>query len=121
LCRYQSRPNQNQSHHGPSNTIVTKRGKNFLGHVGYYRRFIENFTKIVAPMFKLLAKDVDFSWDSHCQNAFEVLKEKLSTTPVLRGPNWSLPFHIFTDASDTTLGVVLGKRKSTILCHLFYK
>jgi hypothetical protein len=82
----------------------------FLGHVGYYRRFIENFTKIATPMFKFLVKDIDFVWDSQCQNAFEDLKEKLSTTPVLRGPNWSLPFHISTDASDTTLRVVLGKK-----------
>jgi len=87
-----------------------KEVRSFLGHVGYYRRFIENFTKIVAPIYKLLAKDTDFFWDSHCQIAFEILKENLSTTPVLRGPNWSLPFHIFTDALDTTLGIVLGQK-----------
>jgi hypothetical protein len=80
----------------------------FLGHVGYYRRFIEKFTKIVSPIYKLLAKDTTFLLDSQCQIAFEILKEKLSTTPVLRGPNWSLPFHICTDASNTTLGDVLG-------------
>jgi hypothetical protein len=66
----------------------------FLGHVGYYRRFIEKFTKIVSPIYKLFL--------------FEILKEKLSTTPVLWGPNWSLPFHICIDASNTALGDVLG-------------
>ena len=57
-------------------------------------------------MFKLLTKDAHFVWDSQCQIAFEILKEKLSTTPVLQGQNWSLPFHISTDASDTTLGAI---------------
>jgi len=57
-------------------------------------------------MFKLLTKDVEFHWDDSCQNAFETLKAKLSIAPVLRGPNWSIPFEIFTDASDITLGGV---------------
>ena len=80
----------------------------FLGHVRYYRRFIENFTKIVAPIFGLLIKDVDFVWTEQCQTAFETLKAKLSVAPVLRGPNWTLPFHISIDASDTTIGGELG-------------
>ena len=46
----------------------------FLGHAGYYRRFIENFTKIATPMFRLLTKDAHFVWDSQCQTAFETLK-----------------------------------------------
>ena len=48
-----------------------KEVRNFLGHVGYYQRFIKNFTKIVGPMFGLLIKDVDFVWTKHCQTAFE--------------------------------------------------
>jgi hypothetical protein len=82
----------------------------FLGHVGYYRRFIENFTNIVAPMFGLLIKDVYFLWIEQCQTAFENIKAKLSVAPFLRGPNWALPFHISTDASDTAIGGVLGKK-----------
>ena len=81
-----------------------------MGHVGYYRQFIENFTKIANPMFKLLAKDEEFCWDNNCQNAFENLKAKLSMAPILRGPNWSLPFHISTDASETALRGVLGQK-----------
>jgi hypothetical protein len=80
----------------------------FLGHAGYYRRFIPNFTSLATPLFKLLSKEVEFKWDDECQISFEILKQKLSTTPVLRGPNWSFPFHICTDSSDTALGVVLG-------------
>jgi hypothetical protein len=59
----------------------------FLEHVGYYRRFIENFTKKFAPMFGLLTKDVDFLWTDHCQTTFETLKAKLFVAPILRGPN----------------------------------
>jgi hypothetical protein len=83
-----------------------------LGHVRYYRQFIENFTKIANPMFKLLVKDAKFCWDNNCQNDFEILKEKLSMAPIIRGPNWSLPFHISTDASDTALGGVLRQKEN---------
>ena len=82
--------------------------RSFLGYAGYYRRFIANFSKIVLPLFKLLSKDVNFNWDTDCQSAFQILKEKLSTAPILRGPNWTLPFHISTDASATAIGVSLG-------------
>jgi hypothetical protein len=80
----------------------------FIGHVGYYRQFIENFTKIVAPMFGLLIKDVYFLWTEQCQTAFETLKAKLFVAPVLRGANWALPFHISIDAFNTTIRGVLG-------------
>jgi hypothetical protein len=82
----------------------------FLGHVGYYRRFIVNFTKIVAPMFRFLTKDVDFVWTGHCQPTFETLKAKLYVALVLRGPNWALLFHISIDASDNAIGGVLRKK-----------
>ena len=57
----------------------------FLGHASYYHQFIENITKIDEPMFKLLTKDVEFQWTESCQNAFEILKAKLSVAPILRG------------------------------------
>jgi hypothetical protein len=88
-----------------------KEVRSFLGHAGYYRRFIENFTKIDAPMFGLLIKDVDFLWTEQCQIAFETLEVKLYVAPVLRGGNWALPFHISTDASNTTIGGVLGQKE----------
>jgi hypothetical protein len=83
----------------------------FLGHAGYYRRFIENFTKIVAPMFGLLIKDVYFLWTEQCQTAFETLKSKSYVALVLTGSNWGLPFHISIDVSDTAIGGVLGKKQ----------
>ena len=96
-----------------SNPKSQKDVRSFLGYVGYYRRFIENFSKIALPLFKLLVKDVEFHWKSNCQIAFQILKEKLSTTLVLREQNWKLPFHISTDASNTTVGGVLGQKEES--------
>ena len=59
---------------GLSPPTTQKEVRNFLGHVGYYHRFIANFTKIAAPLFKLLVKDTGFCWDQHCQTAFDTLK-----------------------------------------------
>jgi hypothetical protein len=87
----------------------------FLGHAGYYRRFIQKFTKLVSPLFKLLAKEAELHWDEQCQISFEILKKKLSSALVLRGPNWSLSFHICIDASDTALGGILGQRENQLM------
>ena len=92
----------------------------FLGHAGYYRRFIKDFTKLAAPLFKLLVKDVNFIWEDSCQKAFEDLKLKLSETPILRAPNWTLPFHISTDASDSALGVVLGQKEEQLHYAIYF-
>jgi hypothetical protein len=83
----------------------------FLGHARYYQRFIENFKNIVAQMFRFLTKDIDFFWTDQCQTTFETLKDKLYAAPVLRGPNWALPFHISTDASDIPIGGLLGQKE----------
>ena len=72
---------------GPPSPKTQKEVRIFLVHAGYYHRFIENFTKIATPMFKLLIKDVEFQWTESCQNAFEILKAKLSVAPILRGPD----------------------------------
>ena len=62
-------------------------------------------------MFKLLTRDVEFQWTKSCQSGFKVLKAKLLVAPIMRGPNWSLPFHVSTNASDTAIGGVLGKKE----------
>ena len=80
----------------------------FLGLVGYYRRFIKDFSKLASPLFGLLGKDVEFTWIDNCQEALDELKDKLVTALILRGPNWALPFHIHTDASNKSIGVALG-------------
>lgn len=87
--------------------------RSFLGFTGYYRRIIENFTNIASPLFKLITKDCEFSWNFDCQKAFETLKNNISEAPILKGPNWKFHFHISIDASDTSLGVTLGQKDLT--------
>jgi hypothetical protein len=74
---------------------------------GYYRRFIEGFSKITKPMTALLTNKVEFKWTQKCQEAFETLKEKLTTTPVLVLPDLHKPFSVYCDACYTGLGCVL--------------
>jgi ribonuclease HI len=81
--------------------------KSFIGMAGYYMRFIEGFSKIARPMTTLLAKKVEFKWTQKCQEAFEELKNRLTTTPVLVLPNVHKPFSVYCDASYTGLGCVL--------------
>ncbi|XP_070005212.1 uncharacterized mitochondrial protein AtMg00860-like [Nicotiana sylvestris] len=75
----------------------------FLGHAGFYRRFIKDFCKVVNPLCKLLEKDVKFVFNDECMKAFELLKYKLTTTPITTAPNWSLPFELMCDASDVAV------------------
>ena len=71
-------------------------------------------------MFKLLTKDSQFQWTKSCQNAFEIIKSKLSVAPILRGPDWSLPFHISTDASVTAIGGVLGQKEGQAPYSIYF-
>ena len=79
----------------------------FLGYVGYYRRFINIFSQIVAPLYAL-TRNVEFHWSEKCDTYFLDLNKMVSIALVLHGLNWELPFHISLDASDTTIGAVLG-------------
>ena len=65
-------------------------------------------------------KDVQFVWNEACQTTFVKLKEKLSTAPILRGPNWTLPFHISSDASNTAIGAVLGQQDGQVPYAIYY-
>jgi hypothetical protein len=94
--------------------------RSFLGHAGYYRRFIKKNSKIASPMFVLLMKNVEFKWTNSCQEAFNTLKHQLSTAPILRGPDWTLPFHISSDASDTAIGVVLGQEENHLPYAIYF-
>jgi hypothetical protein len=67
--------------------ISQKEVRRFLGHAGNYRKFIQNFTNLVAPLFKMFTKEDEFCWNEECQISFENLKTKLSSAHVLRGPN----------------------------------
>ncbi|RVW21878.1 Transposon Tf2-12 polyprotein [Vitis vinifera] len=74
------------------------------------RRFIKDFSKLARPMCALLAKDAKFKWDQNCQHCFEELKRLLTTAPIVRRPNWDLPFEVMCDASDQAMGAILGQR-----------
>ncbi|GJW92809.1 reverse transcriptase domain-containing protein [Tanacetum coccineum] len=86
--------------------------RSFLGHAGFYRRFIQDFSKISRPMTHLLEKDTPFVFSQDCINAFETLKKKLTEAPILVVPDWNLPFELMCDASDFAIGAVLGQRKT---------
>ncbi|KAL6348258.1 hypothetical protein AAG906_005552 [Vitis piasezkii] len=94
----------------PSPTNV-KGVRQFLGHAGFYRRFIKDFSKLARPLCELLVKDAKFIWDDRCQKSFEELKLFLTTAPIVRAPNWQLPFEVMCDASDFAIGAVLGQRE----------
>ncbi|GKE98861.1 reverse transcriptase domain-containing protein [Tanacetum coccineum] len=84
--------------------------RSFLGHAGFYRRFIKDFSKNARPITKLLEKDTPFEFNDKCQKAFELLKEKLTCALVIVSPNWNLPFELMCDASDFAVGAVLGQK-----------
>ncbi|GKD14642.1 reverse transcriptase domain-containing protein [Tanacetum coccineum] len=86
--------------------------RSFLGHAGFYRRFIQDFSKISRPITHLLEKDTPFVFSQDCINAFETLKKKLTEAPILVVPDWNLPFELMCDASDYAIGAVLGQRKT---------
>ncbi|GJU42657.1 reverse transcriptase domain-containing protein [Tanacetum coccineum] len=84
--------------------------RSFLGHAGFYRRFIKDFSKISRPMTHLLEKNTPFIFSEDCILAFQTLKKKLTEAPILIAPNWDQPFEIMCDASDYAIGAVLGQR-----------
>nr|GEU58391.1 reverse transcriptase domain-containing protein [Tanacetum cinerariifolium] len=83
----------------PHPTIV-KGIHSFLGHAGFYRRFIQDFSKIARPMTRLLEKDTPFFFSNECIEAFQTRKRKLTEAPILVAPDWDLPFELMCDASD---------------------
>jgi hypothetical protein len=81
--------------------------RSFLGLAGYYRRFIEGFSKIMKPLTSLLEKEKKFIWLDACQNSFDELRKRLTTAPVLVMPDIHKSFDIYYDASKQGLGCVL--------------
>src|SRR4051812_24924565 len=82
--------------------------------------FIKDFSKLAHPLTNLLSKDVKFEFNYDCIDAFNKLKALLTTAPILKPPDWSLPFKILCDASDYSLGVVLGQRVEKKLYVIYY-
>src|ERR1044072_3328124 len=94
--------------------------RSFLGHAGFYRRFIKDFSKIAKPMTNLLEKDTPFIFDEKCVDAFEQIKLKLITAPIIVAPDWSLPFEIMCDASNLAVGAVLCQKDEKVLHTISY-
>ncbi|WVZ70527.1 hypothetical protein U9M48_019187 [Paspalum notatum var. saurae] len=86
---------------------IPKEVRRFLGLAGYYRRFIENFSRIAKPMTSLLEKDAEFRWTNAQQAAFDELKKRLTTAPMLTLPDQQKKFIVYCDASRDGLGCVL--------------
>ena len=81
--------------------------RGFLGLAGYYRRFIKDFSRIAAPMTRLTRKEVKFEWDDRCDEAFQDLKERLTSAPILIVPDRGQGYIVYCDASRAELGCVL--------------
>ncbi|XP_004288740.1 PREDICTED: uncharacterized protein LOC101297673 [Fragaria vesca subsp. vesca] len=94
--------------------------RSFLGHAGFYRRFIKDFSKIARPLCRLLQKDVPFDFDDECKQAFEKLKELLTMAPVMMPWDWNEPFELMCDASDYAVGAVLGQQKDKKPYAIYY-
>ncbi|RDX87946.1 Retrovirus-related Pol polyprotein from transposon 17.6, partial [Mucuna pruriens] len=93
-----------------SHPAFVREVRSFLGNAGFYKRFIQNFSKIALPLSKLLQQDVEFVFDQPCIEAFQELKKRLTTTPIFQAPDWELPFELMCDPSNLALGAILGQQ-----------
>ena len=85
-----------------------------MGLAGYYRRFIEDFSQLVAPMTRLTQKEVKFYWDGQCEEAFRDLKRRLTTAPILIVPDKGQGYTVYCDASRAGLGCVLMQSRRVV-------
>ena len=88
---------------------TVKQLKSFLELAGYYRKFIKGFSQIASPLFKLLRNNITFVWTQEQEKAFQELKHKLTSAPILIYPDFTRKFYLYTDASDNGLGAVLAQ------------
>ena len=102
----------------PPTTVKGRRS--FLGHAGFYKRFIRDFSKISRPLCRLLEKDANFDFDESCKAAFEETKSRLTTAPIMVTLDWNKEFEIMCDASDYVMGAVLGQRTEKIFKAIYY-
>ena len=92
----------------------------FMGHAGFYRRFIRDFSNVARPLCILLEKDTKFKFDEPCQRSFEEIKSKLVEAPIMEKPYWNKEFEIMCDASDYAMGAVLGQRTDKVFRAIYY-
>ncbi|XP_045797211.1 uncharacterized protein LOC123891391 [Trifolium pratense] len=94
--------------------------RSFLGHAGFYRRFIKDFSKIALPLSNLLKNDVTFEFNDACKKAFDFLKRALTSAPIIQPPDWNIPFEIMCDASNYAVGAVLAQRVEKAAHVIYY-
>ncbi|XP_014491985.1 uncharacterized protein LOC106754484 [Vigna radiata var. radiata] len=94
--------------------------QSFLGHAGFYRRFIKNFSKIAKPLSNLLVKDAPFEMSSKCSKALDVLKKSLISASVIVAPDWTKEFELMCHASDYAIGAVMGQRREKVFHAIYY-
>ncbi|GKD79595.1 reverse transcriptase domain-containing protein, partial [Tanacetum coccineum] len=101
--------------------LTTVKGvRSFLGHADFYRRCIQDFSKIARPMTHLLEKDTPFVFLDECLASFKILKKRLTEAPILVSPDWDLTFELMCDASDYAVGAVLRQRKDKYFRPIHY-
>src|SRR5450759_5132715 len=94
--------------------------RGFLSCVGYYRRFVKDYSRTAACLTQLLRKDVPYEWNEERHGVFQTLKDKLAQAPVLQPPDWSKPFHVDIDVSKFCIGLVLGQKDAEGKDHPIY-
>jgi len=94
--------------------------RSFLGHAGFYRRFIKDFSKLARPLTRLLCKEAEFIFEEECLTAFKSTKEALVSAPIVQAPNRDYPFEIMCDDSDYAVGAVLGQKIDRKLHVIYY-
>ena len=94
--------------------------RSFLGHAGFYKRFIKDFSKIAKPLSNMLVQGAPFEFNDQCLKAFLFLKERLVSAPIIVASDWNLPFKLMCDASDYAIGAVLGQKRDRKFQVIYY-
>ena len=94
--------------------------RSFLGHAGFYRRFIKDFSRIAKPLSSLLVQGTPFDFDEECVQDFSILKDKLVSAPIVVAPDWDVPFELMCDASDYAIRTVLWQKRERIFQVIHY-
>ena len=100
--------------------IIVKGIRSFLGHTGFYRRFINDFSKFSRPLCRLLEKYEKYDFNESCRSAFEEIKSRLVIAPIMLTLDWNNDFEIMCDAGDYAMGAVLGQRTKKIFKAIYY-
>ena len=94
--------------------------RSILGHTGFYKRFLKDFSKIVKPLSNLLVQGAPFEFDDQCLQAFLFLKQKLVSAPIVVASDWNLPFELMCDASDYAIRAVLIQKRYRTFQVIYY-